>query len=138
MSRQVLLPLLFAVAVAGVAMGTLVDIALPPKTTPPQASYYGNSVSSSGNVIAVGVPGGIAVLDGDTGHPYHGPGHVELFTLTAGVATHQFTLTVPTTSVTEYAMFGYSVALTNNGQYLVVGSPFWGYEYRANNWESPT
>jgi len=103
-------------------------LALSPTTTPTaKNSYEGFSVASSGNVVAVGAPQCTITLSSKsaisvTTTSY---GYVQIYTCTASSCAYQTKLMAPTTGLWGQSCFGYSVALTNSGQLLVVGAPYY-------------
>jgi len=126
---------------------------LPTPSGIASTDYYGMSTASSGNIVAVGAPQCeiFTIMNwindvshssaGETALPtpasFNGNGYVSLYTCTGGngVCTFAATYTSPSTNngpsqYYEKACFGASVALTNSGTYLVVGSPTWGYANR--------
>lgn len=115
------------------------------------SDYFGTSVASSGSTVAVGAPqcniftsvNFIKDVAGDNENEmsfpssFNGNGYVAMYTCTGASGACTFaatyvspsgTLNNPSGSPNYYvsACFGASVALTNNGGYLVVGSPTWG------------
>lgn len=95
-------------------------------------SFAGTSVASSGNVIAVGNPQyDVYQLAGST--TFYGNGSVTLYECSSPSSTincaYAATIMPPTSDAGNLNCgFGWSVALINNGQTLIVGAPYYGYD----------
>jgi len=102
--------------------------------------YYGISVASSGSVIAVGAPqcsiwlnggnDGVAAWGGASGNGYvaifNGCSSPSSTCTMVSTVTHSAAATGDPQGDINHECFGYSVALTNLGQYLIVGAPNYG------------
>jgi len=100
-----------------------------PNTTTSTGQYFGTSVATSGAVVAVGVPQLNFELYEDPyaiDSPLCGDGKVVLFTCNSTDGCTQGATVLPAGTSTRNRCFGTSVALTANGQVLVVGAIGYG------------
>ena len=93
-------------------------VSTPLVNTGGAGDLYGQSVASSGSVVAVGAP----QCNFSAGPGFTGAGYVALFSCGAGACT--YASVVPSTA--SQACFGMSVALLNSGAILLVGAPTYG------------
>jgi len=102
----------------------------------PTVSLQGLSITSSGNIVAVGAPcqkpnnpvgGGTATSTGATVFPTASagcnPNFVQIYTCTPACSPVYQIIGTNIASNLGESCFGYSVALTNMGQFLAVGAP---------------